>query len=101
MKVFLCMQKIYFGSTPLVISSSPTATPQGMVVENAHKEAIQTAINALEPNGPKQLVLVSANEDEVLEALKKGYTVIQAAGGLAYTPEQEVLLIFRRGKWDL
>lgn len=29
------------------------------------------------------------------------YTLIEAAGGLVFNPENKVLMIFRNGKWDL
>ena len=38
---------------------------------------------------------------ELLEAFKIHLTLIQASGGLVYTPDLDVLLIFRKGKWDL
>ncbi len=38
---------------------------------------------------------------QALNAFKKHFTVIQAAGGLIENNEHEILLIFRRGKWDL
>ena len=38
---------------------------------------------------------------ELQKAFFKKFTVIQAAGGLVKNEQNEVLLIFRRGKWDL
>lgn len=95
------MQKIYFSSTPLIITSSKPSNHQCLLIESGDKETIQMTLKALKTNDNQQLIYVHPDEEKALETLKKGFTVIQAAGGLAYTPSQEVLLIFRRGKWDL
>ena len=39
--------------------------------------------------------------EAVLKSFKKKLVLIKAAGGLVHTEEDELLLIFRRGKWDL
>jgi 8-oxo-dGTP pyrophosphatase MutT (NUDIX family) len=39
--------------------------------------------------------------DALLKAFKKKFTVLLAGGGLVHTPDHSVLMIFRRGKWDL
>jgi len=39
--------------------------------------------------------------DELKKAFFKKFTFIQAAGGLVVNEKKEILLIFRRGKWDL
>ena len=38
---------------------------------------------------------------ELKKAFWKKFTVIQAAGGLVMNESNEILMIFRRGKWDL
>src|SRR6478752_5737606 len=100
MKVFLCMQKIYFSTIPLIITSSKKHFTNGKIIENANKSTIQSALKDLSQND-QQLVLITENENQEIEQLKADFTVIEAAGGLVYTPNEEVLLIFRKGKWDL
>jgi ADP-ribose pyrophosphatase YjhB (NUDIX family) len=39
--------------------------------------------------------------EELKKAFFKKFTLITAAGGLVQNEKQEILLIFRRGKWDL
>lgn len=94
------MQKIYFSTTPLIITSSQLPISKGEVIKNGNKETIQTALKQFD-KGDQQLVLIAADEEQALNNIKRDFTVIQAAGGLAYTLSQDVLLIFRRGKWDL
>lgn len=46
-------------------------------------------------------VFFHADLDKLKKALFKKFTVIKAAGGLVTNVKDEVLVIFRRGKWDL
>lgn len=39
--------------------------------------------------------------EAVMKALKRKFVVIMAAGGFIHTDKNDILLIFRRGKWDL
>lgn len=41
------------------------------------------------------------NQRDLLQAFKSHLTFVQAAGGFIFTPAKEILLILRRGKWDL
>ena len=42
-----------------------------------------------------------SNVENLLKSFSDQMVLIQAGGGLVYTPQKTVLLIFRRGKWDL
>ena len=42
-----------------------------------------------------------AQQVDDLEQFKKDYTMIEAAGGAVVNDENQILLIFRKGKWDL
>ena len=55
----------------------------------------------IEQNDIKAGIIIHNDEAMVLEALKTKLFLIQAAGGFVYTPDHFVLLIYRRGKWDL
>jgi ADP-ribose pyrophosphatase YjhB (NUDIX family) len=46
-------------------------------------------------------VFLYYNTRALLEAFKPMFAVIQAAGGLVHNPKKEILLIYRRQKWDL
>jgi len=46
-------------------------------------------------------VFFHASLDELKKAFFKKFTLVQAAGGLVKNENDEILLIFRRGKWDL
>ena len=46
-------------------------------------------------------VFLHQDTGSVLNTFKKKFAFVQAAGGFVFTKEHEVLMIFRRGKWDL
>jgi 8-oxo-dGTP pyrophosphatase MutT (NUDIX family) len=39
--------------------------------------------------------------DDAWDFFYSGFEIIEAAGGLVFNPQNEVLLIFRKGSWDL
>ena len=45
--------------------------------------------------------IVEGDSNELLEIFKSSFVPIIAGGGLVYTIDNEVLFIYRRGKWDL
>ncbi|MBO4645207.1 MAG: NUDIX domain-containing protein [Bacteroidales bacterium] len=44
---------------------------------------------------------ITIEDEESFSSILKKYTYIQAAGGLVMNDQEELLMIFRRGKWDL
>lgn len=100
--------KIYFDQKPLFLCDAIDDTIEPFI---HHDDAV--LIDELDPHTIKSMIHemmqqkihagVFVHPD--LEALKKAFfkkfTIVQAAGGLVRNDEDEILLIFRRGKWDL
>jgi 8-oxo-dGTP pyrophosphatase MutT (NUDIX family) len=54
------------------------------------------------PEGvPKGILIVAPLAKELTEQLFKHFHLVEAAGGLVVNPNEELLFIQRRGKWDL
>lgn len=100
--------KIYFSDKPLFLCDALDETIEPYV---HHDDAV--FIDELDPHTVKSM-LHEMQQEKIhagvflhpdLEALKqaffKKFTLQKAAGGLVINPENEWLLIFRRGKWDL
>lgn len=49
----------------------------------------------------KGLLFIHENPEMKMEELRNNMKLIQAAGGLVWNEKDELLMIFRRGKWDL
>ncbi|SDH14360.1 NUDIX hydrolase [Chitinophaga filiformis] len=102
------MQKdtvIYINERPLII----TATHQGIPAK--YKDAplytepdaatIESVLQALETEKAEAAIFIHPDTDTLVETVKGYFRVLVAAGGLITNAEEEVLLMFRRGKWDL
>ncbi len=46
-------------------------------------------------------LIIHPDPQYIFSKIKKHFTVIQAGGGLVLNEKNELLMIFRRGKWDL
>ena len=102
-------KKVYFGSKPLYLTTgiteeiAPFADDKATVItRNFSQSAVRDTINKMQSPETNAGIFIHDSPDQVLNAIKEELVVIQAGGGLVYSErEDEVLLIFRRGKWDL
>ena len=102
-------KKVYFGSKPLFLTTeiteeiAPFADDQATaVIKEFSKPAIQSMIDKMQQSEINAGIFIYERPDDLLSALKEELVFIQAGGGLVYSEEEdEILLIFRRGKWDL
>lgn len=102
------MIKIYVRNKPLFLTDAVTPEiddylhrPDTVFIDEFNKAAVKTMLHELDQPAIYQGVFLHADVQEVLEAFKGQLKVIVAAGGLVYTKERDVLLIHRRGRWDL
>jgi 8-oxo-dGTP pyrophosphatase MutT (NUDIX family) len=51
--------------------------------------------------GDKEMIVNFLTERLMNKILKKRYRIVEAGGGLVVNRNEEILFIFRRGKWDL
>ncbi len=96
---------IYINEKPLVIAGlqqhlAPSSATAATLFSPTDQEVAQT-IRLLEKGELPTAVLRSPNPQTVMEQVKSHFTEFVAAGGLITNPAGEVLLMFRRGKWDM
>jgi 8-oxo-dGTP pyrophosphatase MutT (NUDIX family) len=100
--------KIYFGDHPLYLTDTLDAAMQeimhhddGVYMDELSNAGIKSMIHEMKL--PQRHAGVFFHDD--LQALHKAFwkhfQLITAAGGLVYNDHDELLMIFRRGKWDL
>lgn len=65
------------------------------------ENTIRQTLVSLEQPDTDAAVLLCSDVTATLEAIKQHFLFLQAAGGLVWTDEGKLLLIFRKGKWDL
>lgn len=99
------VRKIFFGNKPLFLNEEKPeeleAFSKGktVVIKDLQKHHLQSIIGQMqEASTEAGLILFSATE--AFNALKNEFTLIQASGGLVYDNDK-ILMIYRRGKWDL
>lgn len=102
------MQKIYFNYKPLFICSEITPAIDDYLhrgttifIDEFNTHTVKTIIEEMERPEINAGVFLHTDVDAVLQSIKEQMTVVQAAGGLVHVQGEEVLLIYRRGKWDL
>jgi 8-oxo-dGTP pyrophosphatase MutT (NUDIX family) len=100
--------KIYFNDKPLFLCDALDETIQPYVhhddavyIDELNLHTIKAMIHEMELAKIHAGVFFHTNLEELRKAFFKKFTVIQAAGGLVQNENKEILLIFRRGKWDL
>src|SRR5215216_3434634 len=100
------LRKIYFGDKPLFFSESKSDElkpflheKDTVILKEIKKDEIISLIGKMQEAKTKTGIILY-NVEEAFNAVKKEFTLIQASGGLVYD-NSRVLLIFRRGKWDL
>jgi 8-oxo-dGTP pyrophosphatase MutT (NUDIX family) len=99
---------IYFDQKPVFLATEKnkqletyTGRADVLWIDQATPAQIPSVINRIQSNTLNAAVLLTDDTALLLDAFKKDLKLIQAAGGLVHTNNDELLLIFRRGKWDL
>lgn len=88
------MITVYINERPLQITRSEEALPTA-------EDTITRTIAALENGETGQAELSGPNPTALFDRVSRHFTLFTAAGGLITNPTGEILLMFRRGKWDL
>ncbi|WP_276133679.1 NUDIX hydrolase [Polluticoccus soli] len=101
-------QKIYYNNKPLVLTndaaayveSEPEATSYKLY-DGAFTGNFRMAIHHLDEAGTQGAIVEDRQTEKLWEELYKLYEPIDAGGGVVLNEDGHVLMIFRRGKWDL
>ncbi len=99
---------IYFGDKPVFLCNEITAEineyrhhPESVYIDELSTAAINSLLHEI--NKPQFHAGIIFDEDfaRLKAGFFKHFTLIKAGGGLVKNKAGEILLIFRRGKWDL
>ena len=100
--------KIYFDDKPLFLCDNVDATLQPYVhhddavfIDELNLHTIKSMIHEMQDPCVHAGVFFHNNLKELKDAFFKKFTPIKAAGGFVLNENKEVLMMFRRGKWDL
>jgi 8-oxo-dGTP pyrophosphatase MutT (NUDIX family) len=102
------MYKLYFDNKPLFITNQITKEleellhhEETVLIDEFNTHTVKAMLHEIELSKIHAGVFLHKDVEAVLKAFKKKFVLIKAAGGLVHTKDDEFLLIFRRGKWDL
>lgn len=102
------MLKIYFNNKPLFITKQITKDleeylhhEETVFIDEFNIHTVKAMLHEMELSKIHAGVFLHDDVEEVLKAFKKKLVLIKAAGGLVHTADDNLLLIYRRGKWDL
>ena len=101
-------QRIYYNDKPIIlttdrdayINDNPAAEDYH-VFTGAELRRYEQALQDIERPGIKGVIIEDISEEALLSQLHAMYMPIDAAGGVVYNEHGAILMIFRRGKWDL
>jgi len=100
--------KIYFDNKPLFLCDSVDETLQPYVhhddavfIDELNTHTIKSMIHEMQLEKIHAGVFYHPDLPELIKAFYKKFTIVIAAGGFITNEKNQILMIFRRGKWDL
>ncbi|MBM3914909.1 MAG: NUDIX hydrolase [Sphingomonadales bacterium] len=100
--------KIYFGGHPVFLSSNLDEIsedyadlPDAIFLKDLSASSVAACWKLLEKPGDYPCFYLYHDIEKLMKALLSPTVTIEAAGGVVVNDADELLLIFRRGMWDL
>ncbi|HEU5164604.1 MAG TPA: NUDIX domain-containing protein [Chitinophagaceae bacterium] len=100
--------KVYFDDKPLFLCDNVDATLQPYIhhddavfIDELNLHTVKSMIHEMQKPSVHAGVFFNKNLKELKDAFFKKFTLIKAAGGFVLNENNEALMMFRRGKWDL
>jgi len=100
--------KIYFGDKPVFLCDEIDPTiheylhhPDAIFIDEINNSAIKSLMHEIKKNDFHAGILWHPDLEKLKKAFWKHFKIVLAAGGWVVNEKDEILFIFRRGKWDL
>lgn len=97
--------KIYFNDSHLVLTSDGAQMnknfAKGFTNEKETKEFLANPLALFDNSINGNILAVCNKPEEILKRLMKNLQLVLAGGGIVWNENNELLMIYRRGKWDL
>ena len=93
------MYKVFFNESQLTFSNQ--CNPEAKNILFHHETQFDEAFHLLSSNSSKFVNIFSDDIDAVWASFLNYFKHIKAAGGIVRNPQDDILFIFRLGKWDL
>ncbi len=100
--------KVYFNDKPLFLTEeiTPEIEPyrhhdDAVLIDEFSHPGVNSMIHEMRQPKVHAGIFIHTPLEELKKAIWKKFIIIQAAGGLVLNESGQLLMIFRRGKWDL
>src|SRR5688500_11232246 len=98
--------KIFIKDVPLVLANSHNSQIINgfTALHNFNERSVNEIIDSITKNGSENLkgyYFLHEQPDTLFELIRNRLDLIKAAGGIVWNRNKELLMIYRRGKWDL
>lgn len=100
--------KIYFGEKPIFLCDEVDNTIQPFIhhddsvfIDELNSQTINTLLHEMRQPSIHAIIFYHPDLAALTAKVFKKFKQIRAGGGIVINEKNEVLLIFRRGKWDL
>ena len=93
------MYKVFFNESLLTFSNQSNSEAKNILFH--HETQFDEAFHLLSSNSSKFVNIFSDDIDAVWASFLNYFKHIKAAGGIVRNPQDDILFIFRLGKWDL
>ena len=100
--------KIFFNDKPLFLCDTVDEIIEPYIhhddavfIDELNTHTIKSMIHEMQEPEVHAGVFFNPDFNELKKAFWKKFTIIKAAGGLVLNEKNKLLMIFRRGKWDL
>src|SRR5664279_4497884 len=99
---------IYFGDKPVFLCDKLNPEidevrrhPDAVYIDELSRPAINSLLHEIEKPQFHAGIILHENFQKLQKEFFKHFKLVKAGGGLVKNKAREILLIFRRGKWDL
>ena len=95
------MYKIFINDKPFFITNSKLNIEDDLEAVFFNKTLFDSLLQSIKSIDFKGIILICEDEEMVFQLFVSNYKLIEAAGGLVFNSNNELLLIERLGVWDL
>ena len=103
------MYKISINETPLIlidlkdVPNEPQKDDENLFLRYLGKtKLLLQVVDMLEKSSRMESITVYASDyKQLVKDFESLYKIVEAAGGVVFNPQQEILVMYRRGSWDL
>ena len=100
--------KIYFTDKPVFLCNDVSHElheylhhPDTIFIDEASRPALKSMLHEIDKKEFHSGIIYQPDLEKLKKDFFKLFTIVEAGGGLVMNEKKEILIIFRRGKWDL